>query len=199
MLKYSMMEGKIKRRIWHILGTSSFPISTFFLPIETVIFFILLSLLFFLSIDLLRLKFEKFNNFVFTHFKGVIREKERRSLNGSTYVLFSEFLCFYLFDIEIAVASLLFLAFIDPISGILTEEKKGSFIRGKFPRFSLELILCLIIGISLKEFGLTLELPQIFFGSLCASLFSILPLPIDDNLTIPLSSSLSMAFISKLC
>jgi dolichol kinase len=55
-------------------------------------------------------------------------------------------------------------------------------------------LICLIVGLGLLRV-LMLNLNIVLIGALAAALIELLPLPFDDNLTVPIFSALVMSLI----
>ncbi|MGQ9507760.1 MAG: diacylglycerol/polyprenol kinase family protein [Thermodesulfobacteriota bacterium] len=184
-------EIEIKRKIVH-LATLIIPIGYGLSSQRFILTFLIPFFLIYLSIDLLRRLHPGVALLFRKHFFGrVLREEEERNLMGSTYFLLSSILTILLFPKQIAIVSLLILILSDTAAAIVGK----SF--GKIPIFKKTLegggaFLCtslLIVWIY----------PDIdrFSGSVAAlvtAIIELLPLPIDDNLTIPLVAGAMMFF-----
>ena len=109
----------IARKIWHILGVLviivSFMNLSRFQSLVTLSFFTLL----FVGFDVLRLQYSFLNKIALAVMAPFIREQERNSLAGTTYLLTSSLLVIWLFPKNIALLSLVFLAFADPLACLL--------------------------------------------------------------------------------
>jgi dolichol kinase len=124
-------------------------------------------------------------------FGRVLREEERRSLMGSTYFLFSSVLTILLFPKSIAIASLLILILSDT-AGALVGKSIG---RVRIFRKTLEGSGAFFLSSLL----IVWSYPQLnrFSGSLAAlgaTLVEVLPIRVDDNLTIPIVAGAIMFF-----
>ncbi len=182
---------EIKRKIVH-LATLIIPFGYGLSSERVVLSFLIPFFLVYLSVDLLRrvnpglaLLFRK-------HFLGrVLREEEERHLMGSTYFLFSSILTILFFPKPIAIASLLILILSDTAAALVgkafgripifgkTLEGAGAFF------FTSLLIVWIYPGLDR------------FSGSIAAfmsTVIELLPIPVDDNLTIPLVAGLIMFF-----
>lgn len=60
------------------------------------------------------------------------------------------------------------------------------------------LLACLVVGILLVNLAFDMSLPLILVGSVVTTVIELLPVPIDDNLTIPLFSGGAMTLIAML-
>ncbi len=179
-----MLTGvEIKRKIVH-LATLSIPIAYGMLPKETVIT-VLLTLFFgFLIVDLLRHYHSGMTSLFQKYFLGtVLREKERSTLMGSTYFLFSSILVILFFPKSIAIVSLLILILSDTAAALVGKAIGKIRIFEKTLEGSLAFLVCSLLIVWVYP-----ELNRLW-GSLAAlggTLIELLPIRVDDNITIPL-------------
>ncbi|HKQ20365.1 MAG TPA: phosphatidate cytidylyltransferase [Candidatus Eisenbacteria bacterium] len=155
---------------------------------------LLASVILSLAIEVFRLNHPRSRN-LFRHFFGeLLRNHEDASLLGSTYLLIACLLSIHLFPKPIAVLALSFLIVGDTVAAIVGKSIGRIRIFGKTLEGSLA---CLAIC-----FGITLFLPEVPFhvaivGALVATLFELLPIPLDDNFRIPLSAGFAMELFLK--
>lgn len=155
---------------------------------------LLASVILSLAIEVFRLNHPRTRN-LFRHFFGeLLRNHEEASLLGSTYLLIACLLSIHLFPKPIAVLALSFLIVGDTVAAIVGKSVGRIRIFGKTLEGSLA---CLAIC-----FGITLFLPEIPFhvaivGALVATMFELLPIPLDDNFRIPLSAGFAMELFLK--
>jgi len=159
---------------------------------DTVIIFLFPFFLCYLSVDLLRHFHSGLASIFRKYFFGrVLREAESPTLMGSTYFLFSTLLVILLFPKPIAMASLLILIFSDTAAAFVG---KGI---GRIPIFgkTLEGSMAFLIS-SLLIVWIYPNLNR-FSGSLAAlgtTVVELLPIRVNDNLTIPLVAASIMFF-----
>ena len=190
-----LKRGKIKKdkTIWRkILRplASIFPIGFLFIPQPT---FILVIFLFFCFLIMEIIKFVKKKLI-----KQIYREKERKGVSSFIYFFVSVILCFYFFDKVIATFAIFILIFSDLFAFILGSiygrkkigEKSifGSFI------FFFSSFLIAIAYYKFFSLSLLFSLPSI----LLATLIELIPLKIDDNLTIPLSICIFLTILKRI-
>lgn len=155
---------------------------------------LLASVILSLAIEVFRLNHPRTRN-LFRHFFGeLIRNHEDASLLGSTYLLIACLLSIHLFPKPIAVLALCFLIVGDTVAAIVGKSIGRIRIFGKTLEGSLA---CLAVC-----FGITLFLPEVPFhvaivGALVATIFELLPIPLDDNFRIPLSAGFAMELFLK--
>ena len=186
------------RKTWRICAII-FPLVYYFSNKVTAIFIILPVLCFFLFIEFLRFRIARFNERLFASFGYVLKEKERKTLLGTTIFLASVMMTVILFKKEIAITAMLFLIFADTASAVA-----GTYFgRIKILNKSLEgslafLVTCLLIGLLAKFSGIAISWPVIIAGAFTATVTEFLPLPVDDNFTIALSSGIVMEWASHI-
>ena len=137
--------------------------------------------------------FPVLNRWVHMKAKGFFKTKERKKLTGSTCLLLATTLVFLLFQKEVAILALLFLAAGDPAAATVGER----FGKRKFYDKSLEgclafIVVCTGVAAIAVGFGLGLSIPVVAVGLACATVAELLPVRFDDNFTIPLISGAGM-------
>jgi dolichol kinase len=185
-----MLTGiEIKRKIVH-LATLIIPIGYAFTSKETVLVFVIPFFLCFLLVDLLR-HFHPGMAYLFQKYfyRRVLREEEKNKLMGSTYFLFSSILTILLFQKSIAIVSLLILILSDTAGAIIGKWIGKVRIFGKTLEGSMAFfVIALLIVWSYPQ----LNRLSGSLAALGATLIEVLPVKIDDNLTIPLVAGVIM-------
>jgi dolichol kinase len=182
---------EIKRKLVH-LATLIIPLGYGFTSIETVLVILLPFFLCYLAIDLLRHFHLGMASLFEKYFYGrVLREREKRTLMGSTYFLFSSVLTILLFPKSIAIASLLILILSDTAAALVGKWIGKILIFGKTLEGSMAFFFSALL--------IVWSYPQLdrFSGSLAAlgtALVEVLPIKMDDNLTIPIVAGAIMLF-----
>jgi dolichol kinase len=195
----------IVRKIWHMStglfglaiyyqsGIEARPMSLILLAIAGVALFV----------EITRLNFKSINRVVMVLMKPFMRESEKYNMSGFPFYALGAGLSLFLFSEKIAILSILFLIFADPICsyvGILYGKDK---IWGKksLQGFAAGVACCYILTL---VYGLMYEGPSFnllifaFLGGFIGSVSELFSTFIDDNLTIPLASGLGLSFINLL-
>ena len=146
--------------------------------------------------DLLRIHENRVRRFFREFFGEMIREHERFSLLGSTYLLLAALLAIEIFPQPVAAAALGFTVLGDAM-GALVGRAWG---RHKFFNKSLEgglgcLLACLAWA-GYVAWVTPLTLPVLMAGALAATLVEILPIPLDDNLGITLVAGYTIKLLA---
>lgn len=165
------------------------------------LFFPLIISTFFLTL-LLALEYERWKNpnvwdYILKKYGRIFKTPPGR-LTGDTYFILATFIVLIFFTKEIAVPSLFFLVFGDAGSGIIgSKYGKTKILSGKsLEGFIGGIFFNLVITFLIYKF---IDLPFyiLLFGILISSIVEILPLKIDDNLTVGLITPLFMAILKN--
>ncbi len=145
-----------------------------------------------IAIDLLRIHEDRVRRFFRDFFGEMIREHERFSLLGSTYLLIAALLAVEIFPQPVAGAALGFTVLGDSLAALVGK----AWGRRRFFNKTLEgalggLAACLLWAAFLAGTG-HLGWEILVAGALAASLVEILPIPLDDNLGVTLFSGYVM-------
>ncbi len=188
-----MLTGvEIKRKIVH-LATLIVPLGYALTSEETVILFLVPFFLALLLADLLRHFHPGMASLFRKYFFGrVLREEEKPAFMGATYFIFSTILTILLFPQSIAIASILILIVSDTAAALIGKGMGRVKIFGKK---TLEgsmafLITSLLIVWTYPHLG---RLPG-SLAALGATLIELLPIKLNDNLSIPLVAGTIMFF-----
>ena len=161
--------------------------------------FFLISLFFFvlifLAIDIYREKNKYIKIFFNKFFNKMMRKHELNgALTGASWVMISAFITILIFPKNIAILSLIFMSIGDTVAG-LAGRRIGKLKIGEktVEGFVIGFLACAIISYNYK----LIPFPISIFGSLVGMIFEVLPLPLDDNLKIPLSSASAMYAIES--
>jgi dolichol kinase len=148
-----------------------------------------------LGIDLLRQHHRHVAIWFKRWFGEMIREHEEFSLLGSSYIVLGALIALIAFPMPVAAAALGFTIFGDAVAAIVGRACGRTRLFNKSLEGALAgLAACLLWGAVVAAGG-ALPWRVAAGGALVASLIEILPIPLDDNLGITLSSGLTMAWL----
>jgi dolichol kinase len=124
----------------------------------------------------------------------LFKPAERSRVTGATFLILAAMMSFVWFDREVAVLGLLFIAVGDPAAAILGSRSK----RGKLFGKSLvgTVAFAIAAGAAAALTALHPNVPLVWWvgvGVVVAALVELLPLPLDDNFTVPLAAGGVMA------
>jgi glycerol-3-phosphate acyltransferase PlsY len=191
------MKTKPWRKLWHLLGGSFFPVLAFFVPKEALLITLGAMTGVFVAWEIARLNNASVNRWMASHLGVILKNEERYRPTGTTCLLISSLAVFFLFDKYVAITSLLFVSIGDLMATVIGEEWGRQVL---FNKKTLEgslgcLVLCLLIGMLMSRVSPTMALPVAVAGAVSATIVELLPIPIDDNLTVPLISGGIMTLI----
>jgi dolichol kinase len=191
-----LLASELKRKAIH-LASLSIPVGYFLSPASWDAWWqrgLLALVILSLAIEVFRLNHPR-TRYVFRHFFGeMLRNHEEATLLGSTYLLIACLLSIHLFDKPVAVLALSFLILGDTVAAIVGKWIGRVRLFGKTLEGSLA---CFAVC-----YGLTAAVPGVSFpaglvGAAVATLFELLPIPLDDNFRIPLSAGFAMELLLK--
>lgn len=179
---------EISRKAIH-LTCLLIPLGLAFLPRHVVIGILIPITIFYTGADLLRLVWNRLDT-IFQRIGGpVFRPHEARRLTGATYLLTATVISILVFKVEIAISGLLFLILGDTAGAIIGRKFGRIRIFNKTLEGTLSCFAaCLFSGFFVQN----IEWSIILVGSIVATIIELLPIPIDDNFSIPLVSGVVM-------
>lgn len=190
-----MIIVEISRKFLHLFS-SIIPLSYLWIFKEKSLVLDLLLILSFFSIliEFFRFKVELINNIFKKFFNFMLRKNELKgSITGATWLIIGNLITVYLYPIYIAVPALIFLSIGDSFAALFGKKipklKIGSkSIIGTLAGIFSSLPIALLVNQALPTHVLVI-------GAVTAMLVELLPLPLNDNLTIPILSGFIMIII----
>jgi dolichol kinase len=189
---------ELQRKTIHI-SSLSIPIGYYFLPYNLVLAILVPVTALFFLVDILRLHIEPVSKIFYKFFGYMLREHETKDkrFTGATYVVTSDLLCIVVFgdffdQKFIAIAAMCFMVISDTSAALIGRKfgKTKIFnksLEGSIAFFVTSLIIVFVIPDLNKIAGI--------IGALVATIVEVLPLKIDDNFSIPISSASIMLLI----
>ncbi len=153
------------------------------------------------AIDISRLVFPEFNDFMFRRLGAFIRESEKHTITGTPWYLMGMLGSFFLFSLPVAVCAIVFLACGD-VSATVVGERCGTIkisgvksLQGTIAFF----IAALVCGYIAGSYWQGLPVRVVAAGAFTAAAVEVLPLKINDNLSIPvISGAVMQALMSRI-
>lgn len=193
-------ELHLVRKFWHI-GTGLLGLSLYFNfqlePRFTAKVLLTVSLLAFI-IETVRMRNERVNDVILKIMGPFMRESERNSYSGFAFYALGVSLSMFFYQESVAILSIIFLIFADPISslfGVLYGKDQilpNKSLQGTLAGFTTCYLLTFIYSLShtapdAKVIGFA------FIGGLVGAFSELLSIYADDNLTIPLVSGAGLS------
>jgi glycerol-3-phosphate acyltransferase PlsY len=185
-----------QRRLFHITAGSAIPLLGIFLD-KGVMVSVLAGLAgLAVLVELLRFLIPALNRLLVRWLSPLIRQEEGRSVTGATYLVIAALAAFLFFEKPVAVVALLFLSLGDPLAALVGGRTGGPRAFGKSLWGTLAFLVASLAAAGALSAGGVVE-PRwpLLLGALVAALVELLPLPLNDNLTIPLFSGGAMSLL----
>lgn len=181
------------RRLFHLTAGSVLPVAGLVAPHQFFIPALITLVVIALAVETARLMSDPLNRVLLRLFAPLLKQQEDRSLTGSTYMLISALAVFLLFDTHIAAAAMLFLSLGDPVAALVGTRLRGPRFFGKSPGGTAAfVVVSLGACATLVSAGVAPFHWGLIVGAVVAGIVELLPIPLDDNLTIPLASGAAM-------
>ena len=184
------------RRLFHMGACSSIPLVAIFASggLMVVLMAVLSGLA--LSIEGARLRLPKLNRLLLAWLRPLLKETEDLKITGATYIALSSLAVFLLFDKPIAIAAIFFLSLGDPVAALVGKRLGGPRLFGKSPSGTLAFfgVAVAVAGV-LSAGGVVSFGWALVAGAAVAAVVELVPLVLDDNLTIPLVSGAAMSLM----
>lgn len=190
------MLGELHRKAIHVFSLV-IPVGYYLLPEETGRRALLVAAVVAIVVEALRLNEPHLRKMTFKLVGALLREHEKTGLFASTYLVLGSLLCAYSFSKPVVIAAILFLILGDAAAALVGGMFGRIQIFGKTLEGSLGcLVVCLAVGILLGFLeGMDLPLKAAIAGAVTATIFELLPIPLDDNFRIPLSAGFAMRLV----
>ncbi len=183
------MARELRRKSIHLLGLVV-PILYFFTSRDLAIIGVGGLVALALAAELLKGLVPTFRAIFLRIFSPILRSQEQKGgPTGATYFLIGSFLCILFFDKTLAIVCLCFLTLGDLCAALI--GKQWGRIK-LFSRKSLEGSLACFVVCTTVALLIGLHPVVALAGALAATLIELLPIGVDDNVTIPLISGLAM-------
>jgi len=127
------------------------------------------------------------------YFNTMLRSEELDGgMTGATWMLFGSTITIFLFPKEIAICAILFLCIGDSFAALIGQRFPYAKLGKKSGVGTLAGIISSVVLIGLLP--LSLKPVVLIFSATISMGIELLPLPINDNLTIPISGALALQF-----
>ncbi len=128
-------------------------------------------------------------------FNNLLRSHERTGmLTGASWVIIGAFVTILLFPRDLAVLALLFMFLGDTAAALVGLQFGKTFIWDKSLEGTIAgLMVCLAVGFAFPNIPLLV----LVCGAITAMVIELLPIPIDDNLRIPVAAGAVMVLINN--
>lgn len=191
MIRYT---GELFRKSIHIASVA-IPVSLYLLPESVSRPGLLAFTVIVLAVDVIRLHSPQVRTLFYFIFGKILRDHERFNLLGSTYLLIAALLCMYSFTKPIAVVAIAFVVIGDAVAALVGRRWGRVRLLDKSLEGSLACLTACILIARIYP-GDEITWPMTLMGAFVATLFELLPIPLDDNLRMSLSAGFAMTVAS---
>jgi dolichol kinase len=196
-------ELHLARKVWHMtMGMAIALLYQAGVPVGVAVSILSAFLALALVVEVIRLRHSKLNHHMIRLFAPLMRRSEVNRCTGIPFYLASSIFAIAAFPKPVAVLSILFLACGDPIAslmGILFGYRSVRFANGKSLVGTLAGVVtcCLVALVYLQAiaFPPAAIFAMTLLGGVAGGTAELLPLDMDDNLTIPVVSGFVMWFV----
>ena len=181
------------RRLFHLTAGSVIPVTGIFTAELSMIIALALVTAGGFTLDLARFRLDWLNRRFLQWFAPLLKAEESRRITGATYMVLAALVVFVFFGQTVAVAALLFLSLGDPAAAIVGIRAPGPRVFGKSPGGTVAFVAVAwgVVGI-LVATGVFEYHWGLMAGGVIAGLAELAPMPLDDNLTVPIAAGLAM-------
>lgn len=193
-------ELHLARKLWHmIMGLVIVTLYMMGMPQDTALTILGALFAWSVTMETLRLRNPALNEKCIRFFGSLIRSSEVNRVSGMPYYIASSIVAIAVFPKPVAILSLCYLAFGDPLAslvGILYKKRTVKIFNGKSLHGTAAgyLVCAAVSWIYLRSTGMQgLDLIRLtLLGGFAGALAEMLPLELDDNFTIPVVSGFIM-------
>ena len=190
-----------KVKLWRLIMRPFaliFPILLINFDKKTTLIILGAVLLMFVIWDIVRLLHSKVNIFFAIKNPGFFKESEQKRFSTMTLFLLASFLITIIFSKPIAVAAMIFLIFGDMASKFFgIQFGKTRFFNKTLEGTIAYFIICFAAGYFLLDYFPDLSINVILIGAITAALTEVLPLGVDDNLSVGIVSAAAMFLFQR--
>ncbi|MBI4285198.1 MAG: hypothetical protein HY670_04760 [Chloroflexi bacterium] len=190
------MSAALRRGFFHILCGLVILVVAILFPMTPVLVGLGAFTLAFLAVELIRLKVSWLNK-LFCRWLGLLlRDSESSRVSGASYFLVASLLALLFFRKDTALLAIAFLTIGDPLATLVRNQReKKNFSRKAVAGAVTCFAACLVAGWLFYSNGSSVSLYTILLGAAVASITEAVPIPVDDNLTVPLLAGLAMTIV----
>ena len=177
----------VGRRIFHLIAASATTLLALVMPEPAYMLLIGAAALLGLVLDTSRPRLDWLNRLFLGIFRPILKGAETTEITGATWFLVAAFFAFYFYGPGVAIPVLMFLAVGDPTAALVGTRFPGPRFWGKSPAGALAFVAAsLAVWAVLVALGFGAWSWAIVAAAAVAAIVEMLPLPADDNLTVPL-------------
>ncbi len=189
----------VGRRIFHLMAASGTTLLSLAIPQHVYMLLIGGGALLALAMEASRFRVGVFNRLFMLVFAPILKQSEDSQISGATWFLIAAFFSFYFYGPEVALPVLLFVAVGDPAAALVGARTPGPRFWDKSPGGGVGFVAAalaawaVLCGLGPGEWSWA-----VVIAAVVAALVELSPLPVDDNLTVPLIAGAVMTLAISL-
>ena len=184
----------VGRRVFHLVAASATTLLALVMPEPAYMTLIGGGALLSLAVDVGRQRAGFVNRAYLGIFGPILKPAEAADITGATYLLIAIFFAFYFFGMDVALPVLMFVAVGDPAAALIGSRCPGPRIWGKSPLGIIAFAAAsLAVWAILAAAGFGAWSWAVVITACFAAAVEFAPIPLDDNLTVPLIAGGFMA------
>ena len=184
------------RRLFHAAAGSAIPVIAVFTTAEVMVALTATLAGSAIATEAVRLKLPEVNRQAIRWFSPLLKTSERRAPTAATYLVIASLVSFLVFDKSVAIVALLFVALGDPVAALVGSRVPGPRLAGKSP---LGTVAFALVGLVTAWVLVAVDVLENYgaaaVGAGVAAVVELAPMPLDDNLTVPLVSGAAMTLL----
>ncbi len=190
-----------ERKMYHaLMGAVAFSLYAFVLTRSQALWTLGIIGVPFITLDLLRLRIPQMRELTLKLFGSLMRHDELNGVSANTFYLIGLIVVTALFPKPVTLLAVLFLGMGDPVAAIVGTRwgrhkigtsgvlAKKSF-EGAFANAFLSFVMTFVFALTYMALPLEKAVWLALVGGIASTFAELLPLPIDDNFTIPVVSA----------
>lgn len=189
-----MLKAEIFRKLLN-LWAIFIPILYYLLPPASARSLLLIVTIIIVAIDFIRLHINGVKEGFILFFGSFLRRRELTNLSGATFLLLGCLITAFLFPREVVISACSFVIVGDTFAAMLGQNIRGPKLFKKTLIGSLAYLGSNILVMVVLHSLLNVEYLILFVGVLMSTFFEALPLPWDDNFSVPILTGIGMSLI----
>ncbi|MEO0137320.1 MAG: hypothetical protein ABIL86_07290 [candidate division WOR-3 bacterium] len=189
-----MLKAEIFRKLLN-LWAIFIPVLYYLLPQTSARSLLFTVTMIIVAIDFIRLHVNGVKEGFILFFGSFLRRHELTNLSGATYLLLGCLITAFLFSRPVVIAACTFTIVGDTFAAMFGQNIKGPKLFKKTLIGSLAYFGANVLTVFVLHSLLNISFAVLFWGALCSTFFEALPLPWDDNFSVPILTGIAMSLI----
>jgi dolichol kinase len=198
---------RIYRRLFHVAAASALPLIALLLSERVALLMAAAATVLLALWEAGRLTSPAVNRWFWRRLRVLFKPGEELRLTAATYLAAASLATLALFDSPVAPLALLYVALGDPVAALVGSRygRRRLFVRTPWAtqRYRVKtlegslafLAVALAVAVLLWGAGLYTRFGLAALGALVAAVVELLPIPVDDNASVPLASAAAMSLL----